>query len=484
MARKKIGGEGMRQFNLFENGNSEYLEKYQYALLLSAVGDSLGWPLEFAKAAQRTELQEFIKWNKLIGGKWWGYTDEILPGEYSDDTQLSLSVARSIDSSGRFNSEYFAYFELPLWLNYERGGGRAIKAAASNILRKKTKWFSNFYETEEVSYSQAGANGAAMRNLPIALVNVSNEKQFVVDSFKNTIITHGHSRAILGSLLIGAAQIYFIKSREVDLDKFRRFLSELLHSSLDIARRDEDIGSWLSSQKKYTDFEESYGRSIEEAEYFIQNIDNFLSKEEKEFYVFAKAFDTKYKGSGISTTMAAIYMSLKYLDNPEQAIIKAANMIGSDTDTIASFVGSILGGLYGGRIAFGKIGTLINLLQDKNYFLDVGKFLWEINFGKLNSMEQKLVEKSNAFLNILAWEIGLHEMFWEALGEGDAVVHPTLGRGVIQKKTVKGMRREDYVVKIFKIKFDMGQSAYFHSRVSKEGFVKQSIGRDIEKALG
>src|SRR4029077_10898382 len=48
-------------------------------------------------------------------------------------------------------------------------------------------------------YRKAGANGAAMRNLPIALVNVNNEEKLIVDSFINAIITHGHPRAIMGA---------------------------------------------------------------------------------------------------------------------------------------------------------------------------------------------------------------------------------------------------------------------------------------------
>lgn len=187
-----------------EYTDKELRSKFQLALLLSAAGDSLGWPQEFAR--QKRTLKTYIAWEKRGGGKWWGYTETINPGDYSDDTQLTLSIARSITSSGVFTPEYFAYLELPLWLNYERGGGHSIKTAARNILKKKSQWFTNFYKTRHVTYENAGANGAAMRNLPIALINVHNEKKFIIETFKNSIITHGHPRAIIGSILIGGAQ--------------------------------------------------------------------------------------------------------------------------------------------------------------------------------------------------------------------------------------------------------------------------------------
>jgi ADP-ribosylglycohydrolase len=473
----------MTQLDMFEKGNNDYLGKYTHSLLLSAVGDSLGWGLEFSRQRPSRPIENYMRWNKLVGGKWWGYVDEINPGEYSDDTQLNLATARAINSSGEFDPEYFAYLELPLWLNYERGGGRSIKTAARNILKKKSTWSTNFYRTKDVDYINAGANGAAMRNLPIALVNVHDEKNFIVDSFKNSIITHGHPRAIIGSILIGISLIYLVKNKEVNISDLRNYIVEVLQSSLSIAEENKDINEWIELQEK-SDFSQNYIKTIDEVECFLNNIENHLSKDDIEYYKFTKALEGEYKGSGTSTTAVAIFLILKYLQNPEKALFKAVNMIGSDTDTIASFVGSLIGAYHGNNINSNRLNNLISTLQDKSYFIDVGKFLWKIHFSKLNIKEEKTINKTDAFLKIMAWEIGLNEMFWEALGKGDIVVHPTLGRGEIKDKLIKDIKeRDDYVAKIFKIKFDTGQSAYFHSRVSKEGIVQESISRELEKAL-
>jgi ADP-ribosylglycohydrolase len=39
-----------------------------------------------------------------------------------------------------------------------------------------------------------------------------------------------------------------------------------------------------------------------------------------------------FKGSGLATVFAAMFLFLKYRDNPEQGIIAAVNALGSDTD--------------------------------------------------------------------------------------------------------------------------------------------------------
>lgn len=153
-----------------EREDDKALEKFQGALAFSAIGDALGWPTEFGrypkdvrKRFSKNYLSDFVEWEKLVGGRYWGYKEKIKEGEYSDDTQLSLSVARCIDENGDFKPKKFAYLELPLWLSYEKGGGRSIKTAARSIIYTKREWIGNFYVRGDIFYRNAGANGAAMR---------------------------------------------------------------------------------------------------------------------------------------------------------------------------------------------------------------------------------------------------------------------------------------------------------------------------------
>jgi ADP-ribosylglycohydrolase len=160
-------------------------DKFVNGILLSAIGDALGWITEFEKSKESVlskygidKIESFYDWKKFVGGRFNGYLDCISAGSYSDDTQLMLCVARSIKINKEVDNNYFAKAELPTWLNYSRGAGRTIKNAAIKIERKSASWFNNFFSysvgDQKFDYREAGANGAAMRILPIALVNYKN----------------------------------------------------------------------------------------------------------------------------------------------------------------------------------------------------------------------------------------------------------------------------------------------------------------------
>jgi len=52
-----------------EYSDGELRSKFKLALLLSAVGDSLGWPQEFAWKKRSKPVKTFLEWKKLVGGK-------------------------------------------------------------------------------------------------------------------------------------------------------------------------------------------------------------------------------------------------------------------------------------------------------------------------------------------------------------------------------------------------------------------------------
>ena len=469
------------QLSLFENSmegsrnntykDNTYKEKFKFSILLSAVGDSLGWPLEFNKKKPLKKIETFIKWRKLSGGKWWGYIEEIAPGEYSDDTQLTLAVARAVRNDGKFDPNYFSYLELPLWLDYERGGGKSVKLAARNLSKKKTLWFMNFYKTKELSYFNAGANGAAMRNLPIALVNMENEERFILETIKNSLITHGHPRALIGSLTIGAAQIYLLRNNLV-ANELLSYINHILFESDKVIKQpfDPDISNWLKETENISNIKyyESFKKYIKEASDFLKEIPRFLNKEIENYYALVKALEPSFKSSGISTTCAAIYIFLKHSDRPAKGLINAANFVGTDTDTIASFVGSLIGAFLGASIDQ-KLLELQEKIQDRNYLQNIAKKLWLIYKGKLKSSESKRkLQKEEGYSTISKWKNRLKEIFNDNLKEGDEIIHPVLGRGTIEYKTRKKLdQKENYIVNIFKIKFDCGQTIYLHSRANK-----------------
>ena len=470
------------------------LDRFQGAMLCSTIGDALGWPTEFLqpggnyKPPFELPVRNFVEWQKVVGGRWWGYEQKIAPGEYSDDTQLTLAIARCITEMGRFEPERFAYEELPLWLQYERGGGKSIKTAARKLIGKDADWLRNFYKQGDLDYRNAGANGAAMRNLPIALVNVHDEAALVRDSFLNAIITHGHPRAILATVLFGLAVKYALT---VSDDISTSSLIENLQNGMDQIGRtvahDKYIMTWIDNwdlghRKEENSFRNIFNKTHQEALHYLEGIQQFIHSDPQKYYTFVGALDPMTKGSGLATVCAAVYIFLKYIDRPEVALTTVVNMFGSDTDTIGVFLGALIGAYHGTK----AVQThLLEKVQDSNYLRKTAKRLHGIASGEQQEtlVEDKKVERREAYFRILAWEIGLHEMFWDTSDFDEVVVHPTLGRGTIINKEVKPIRREGYVAKLIHVKFDCGQSCVFHSRVENNEKVSESLAQDVAKAL-
>ena len=491
----------MDQLSLFDdlpkqptkNNSVPSLDRFEGALLYSSVGDALGWPTEFLRPNGHHQLPfdlpigNFVEWKKVVGGKWWGYEQKIAPGEYSDDTQLTLAVARCIAETGQFEPERFAYEELPLWLQYERGGGKSIKTAARKLIGKNADWLQNFYKQGDLEYKNAGANGAAMRNLPIILVSVPDEGQMIKDSFLNAIITHGHPRAILGAILFGLAVNYVLtSSRRITAKEFVESLYEGMKQIPRAIDREERIKTWIQKWDKHghqrLSFKQAYSETLQEAASYLKNISELLNSDTKSFYNLVGALTPTTKGSGLGTVCAAIYVFLKYIDEPEEALTVAVNMFGSDTDTIGVFLGALLGAYHGTNAI---PSYLLEKVQDREYLFKTAKRLHSIACRTQSEIldENKAVGQKEAYFKILAWEIGLHEMFWDAINVGGTVFHPTLGRGEIVHKEVKPIKREGYVAKLIHVNFDCGQSCIFHSRVEHEEKVSESLAEDIVNAL-
>ena len=125
-------------------------------------------------------------------------------------------MARSIDGNGIVNQKYFSKVELPDWLKYSRGAGEQLKMQLENS-KKSANWNNNFYKykvgEKTIDYRECGANGAAMRILPIALANFNDFQRIKEEIFKNSIITHGHPRAIVGAILYGLSVDTILKEK-------------------------------------------------------------------------------------------------------------------------------------------------------------------------------------------------------------------------------------------------------------------------------
>jgi ADP-ribosylglycohydrolase len=376
--------------------------KYKGSIKLSAIGDALGWITEFEKSQQSLKekfgterIENFYTWKKTVGGRFYGFIDTIKAGSYSDDTQLLLAVARSIKKDGNLDHNYFAKIELANWLDYARGGGRTVKTAADKISRKATKWFNNFYNFkvngENYDYKQSGANGAAMRVLPIALANLGNTQKIKEEIFCNSIITHGHPRAILGAMLYGYAVNQIIVYRPEDFN-WGNYITQI---GLDFPKKFElsfinkmEIREWLNEWNKSSNktFESVYAETITETQNQLRIVYQSIKQNTPVQETLKKigCFDPATKGSGIATVVAGIFLAAKFHDKPLEAVIQSVNALGSDTDSIAAFTGGLVGALHGHSIIPDRWKTV----QDIEYLDKVAERLLAISEDSLEETLQ------------------------------------------------------------------------------------------------
>ncbi|PTQ93540.1 ADP-ribosylglycohydrolase [Mucilaginibacter yixingensis] len=439
--------------------------KYKGSLKLSAIGDALGWMTEFEKTADSVlnrfgvpKIERFYNWEKKVGGRFYGFVDKIKAGSYSDDTQLLMAVARSIKSDGTTDHNYFAKTELPNWLDYARGGGRTVKAAAQKISRKSAQWNANFFlykaGEETFDYKQSGANGAAMRVLPIALANIGNIEKIKEDIFCNSIITHGHPRAIIGAMLYGYAinQIIVCRPEKFNWESFLIQIGSDFQDKFNLSFfKNPYLKAWLNEWNKSSveRFETSYDATLLEVQnqlrYIYQSLKHGISIEETLLKLGCISRETK--GSGTATVLAGLYFTLKFHDKPLVGIIEAVNSLGTDTDSIASFTGGLIGALHGQNI----IPDKWQVVQDEKYLNTLAERLLQISEDRLKEPPPQVT------FNLKR----LNDAPIDDFNENDFVEFFPLGKGVITNIERQPTLTKGKYNLIMEIKFDSEQTIIF-----------------------
>lgn len=326
------------------------IEKCRGAILATAIGDALGWPNEPRSRNRSKKLKNFdnfIEWKRSSFVPRW-HDEVILPGEYSDDTQLMLSIARSIIAGDWEN--FFAEKELPFWLNYERGGGGALLKATRAYKEGVFPWEHKYART----YFNAGGNGATMRILPhvIATANAADISSLMIDVIRDTRITHGHPRAFLGTTCYAYALNYLLK-KETILE-----YGELVEAVIDgqnVWADDLNIEffrEWIDLSNQYTEYDfieewnKTRSRMIRQLEFIKMSLNKGLILDDIKILEELECFGSA-GGAGDVAILASIYLASRYANNPSTGIKISAFTVGMDTDTIASITGGLLGMLNG-----------------------------------------------------------------------------------------------------------------------------------------
>jgi ADP-ribosylglycohydrolase len=329
----------------------------------AAFGDALGFITELAdrsglKArAQVDEVHTTIAWKRRIGGKF-GVTVPLPMGCYSDDTQLRLATSRCIRQNG-FDVEAFAKIELPVWLAYALGAGRGTLAAANSLARPNRSWSTNVFTTKNVRYVDSGGNGAAMRIQPHVWAardwNGASGPIFA-DVVKNVACTHGHPTAFLGAVFHAITLRHCLRTQSPAFPNvWRHALDESAGRVCEAVESDQELRSvWLPLWE--AESQQSFPRAVDvvrrELRKDIDTIERVLHDSDVAetshgaYTATAKALDAfsdQCRGSATKTALLANVVAMVFADSPTSGIIAAANLLGTDTDSIGTMAGAMFG---------------------------------------------------------------------------------------------------------------------------------------------
>lgn len=371
----------MMKHNLHAPNKFLALTKLQGALLGAAVGDALGWPQEFPKkhvnkkSQKRVPSLEFQRWERKAGGQYYPHIEVIQPGEYSDDTQLLLCTARSLLYSEQW-WQHFTQYELPTWIQYERGGGGATLRSVRSWMDGQSPWSNHKLRQQ---YFNAGGNGVAMRILPHCLLGIfdSDFTTIAHNIIANGVTTHGNPRALVGALAYGFA--LWIALRQSESLEYGKLIDVLL----------TDISAWshLSNIGDFYPDWELAVKSFHHDQYkkqwqlAVNEMQQLLEQSRFGISQGALSIDTEIlkqlgcfsreKGLGTITAAAAIFLASRYAADPSHGLLEAAFAHGADTDTLASMTGALLSAISGSE----WLDQSAEEVQDAEYLKIIGQKL-------------------------------------------------------------------------------------------------------------
>lgn len=164
-------------------------DRARAAFLGLALGDALGATVEFMTAAEIRSAHGVHR--EIVGGGWL----HLRPGAVTDDTEMSLCLARAIDAAGGWSPRGAAE-ALAAWL---RSGpvdvGHTCRAGIRRYLLDGT------LEAPRGEW-QAG-NGAAMRVLPVALLTLGDRARLDRQAVEQAHLTHHHPLSDAACALVG-----------------------------------------------------------------------------------------------------------------------------------------------------------------------------------------------------------------------------------------------------------------------------------------
>lgn len=180
--------EGTRRSSL-STQHDEVLARARGAFLGVAVGDALGATTEFLLPSEIRA--KFGVHRRIIGGGWL----HLKPGQVTDDTEMSLSLARAIINAGRWDLTAVADGFLAWMRNKPVDIGSTVRRGIRDYLLKG--------QLETAPNDWDAGNGAVMRMVPVALYTLGDDDRFRTLVVAQAHLTHNHPLSDAACITVG-----------------------------------------------------------------------------------------------------------------------------------------------------------------------------------------------------------------------------------------------------------------------------------------
>lgn len=268
-------------------------DRYRGVLLGLACGDALGGPVEFKSRDEVAELHPGGL-RDFVGGGWLS----LAPGEITDDTQMTLAIARSLAETGGLDMNDIATRFLEWYRSDPKDIGLTTRAALV-ALSKGVSWEEAGKRVSGYASGNAAGNGAVMRCAPVAL-RFRGDRDAVIAASKSTaLITHADPRCQAATVAVNLMIVHLLEGGAI-----RDLPGHVLDAITEPETRE--------ALRKAPDLTREKVRS----------------------------------GGFVLDTMQAALWSLLQTDSLEDAVITAVNL-GADTDTTGAVTGALAGAAYG-----------------------------------------------------------------------------------------------------------------------------------------
>ena len=288
--------------NYFPNKSND---RAKACILGAMIGDSLGSTLEFTNA--ETAKQKLVEYNNFNNGLVGKGPFKLVPGQFTDDSEMALAIMSVIVSHGKYDQEMVAN-AYHLWYksNPFDIGNATIKAVRETNATNMTN------ATMKLNATSL-SNGFLMRQFGIVALYHDKPYPQLIEALKSDVVlTHGHPETLNIAIFYGMLLWQSIQGESAD----KIYLwgkTNFIHEPLILA-----LYNAVDNNRNWFFYNEH--------KYFLSQADSSLCG----FVGFALWF---------------LLRSLKQHTDYNKAILDIVSY-GGDTDTNACIVGAVMGALY------------------------------------------------------------------------------------------------------------------------------------------